>query len=82
MVGDVQRTMGTLDEWNTAVAAYGEATADGNIVLKEMGYQHLFDAAILQVVLDRIERAEDDTLYALEILLQAEHVKKAVDVVQ
>lgn len=81
-VGDIQRAGGTLNERNAAVTANGEATADGYFVLMQVGYQHLFDAAILQVVLDGVERTEYNTFYAIEVLLQAKHVEQAVNVVQ
>ena len=78
----IQGARGALDERNATVAADGETTADGDFVVFEVGYQHLFDTAILEVVLNGVECAEDDTLDAFEIRLQTQHVKQTVDVVQ
>ena len=48
----------------------------------QVGYQHLFHAAELQIELDRTERAEDDALHPFEIQLQAQGIKQPVDGVQ
>ena len=48
----------------------------------EVGYQHLFDTAILQVVLDGAKCAEDDAPDAFKVVLQAKRIEQAVDVVQ
>ena len=72
----------TLDERDATVAADGETTADWDFVVFEVGYQHLFDTAILEVVLDGAECAEDDTLDAFEIRLQTQRIEQTVDVVQ
>ena len=48
----------------------------------QVGYQHLLDTAILQVVLDGIERSEDDALDTFEIQLQTQSIEQSVDGVQ
>lgn len=48
----------------------------------QMGYQHLFDTAILQVVLDRVECSEDDALDMFEIQLQTQNIEQSVDGMQ
>ena len=66
----VQRTWCTLYQRNATVATDGESAADGDFVFVEMSYQHLFDAAILQVVLDGVERAENEAFDPFEVILQ------------
>ena len=78
----IQRTRGALNQRDAAVAANGKSAADGDVVAVEVGYQHLFDTAILQVVLDGAERAEDDAPDAFKVVLQAKRIEQAVDVVQ
>ena len=46
-----------------------------NLHVVQVGYQHLFDTAKLQVVLDGFERPEDDALDAFEIQLQAQCIE-------
>ena len=48
----------------------------------KMSYQHLFHAAILKIVLDGAERAENDTLYLFKVILQTQHIKQSVNIVQ
>ena len=48
----------------------------------EVSNQHLLDTTVLKVVLDGIERAEDDTLHSVKVGLQGEHIKQSVDGVQ
>ena len=62
--------MGSHDERQTAVAANGETTADGDVQIAKMGNQHLFNTTKLKVKLDGAERAEDNALYALKTILQ------------
>ena len=78
----VQGTWCALNQRDTTVAADGESAADGNLVFAQVRNQHLFHTAVLEVVLDGVERAEDDALHSLEILLQRKHVEQPVDAVQ
>ena len=48
----------------------------------KMSHQHLFDAAVLQVVFDGGKSAEDDTLHSFKVILQAQHIKETVDGMQ
>ena len=48
----------------------------------EMGYEHLLHAAILKVVPDGVEGAEDDALHVLEIQFERQGIEQAVDAVQ
>ena len=72
---NIQRTRSPFDERQTTVAAHWESTTDRNVQVAQVGYQHLFDTAELQVVLDGVERAEDDALDAFEIQLQAQCIE-------
>ena len=78
----IQRTRGALNQRDAAVAANGKSAADGDVVVVQVGYQHLLYAAILQVILDGSERAEDDAFDTLEVILQTQHIEQSVDVVQ
>lgn len=78
----IQRTRCPFNQRYATAAANGEATADGNLVIVQMSYQHLLHAAVLQVVFDGVERAKNNTFDPFEVLLQAEHVEQAVDAVQ
>ena len=69
--GDSKRTRRTLNKRDTAIAANRESTADGNLQIMQMGYQHLFNTTKLQVESNGIEGSEDNSLYPLETVLQA-----------
>lgn len=66
---DIERARSTFDYRQTAVAAHREAAADGDIELTQVSYQHLFDTAELEVVLNGVERSENNTFHPFEVEL-------------
>ncbi len=68
---DSKRTRRPLNKRDTTVTTDRETTADRNFKIMQMSYQHLFDTTKLQIVSNRIEASEDNTLYPFETVLQA-----------
>ena len=67
---DIELTRRTLQNGQTTATANGEATAYRDIRVVHVGHQHLLYTTKLEVELDGVERAEDNTLYPFEVYLQ------------